>query len=225
MSDHGPERVGFVIRRKDTPIIRLVLISMIIVFGLLAILPITQWLSADRGKNVIRTVDTISQPPPEAPPPEPPPPEEEEEQEQEPEMEDTPPPQSLQQLESALNPGIGDAMGKMAGIGDWGVMPDVMEDLDIFSIADLDQRPQRLRTVMPDYPNDLKLQRVTGVVRLQVLIDERGDVTVEKVLSGPHKTLNQNARQAVSKWKFEAPTKDGKPVRARYVQPIPFELE
>jgi protein TonB len=224
MSINGPERVGFVVRRQGTPIIRLVLISLIIVFALLAILPITQWLSADRGRNIIRSVDTISQPPPEAPPPEPPPPEEEEEQEEEPEMEDTPPPQSLEQLESALNPGIGDAVGKMAGIGDWGVMPDVMDDLDIFSIADLDQRPRRLRTIMPEYPVELQQQRVTGTVRLQVLIDEQGNVTVEKVLSGPHRTLEQNARQAVSRWRFEPPRKDGKPVRARYIQPIPFDL-
>ena len=223
MSDHGPERVGFVIRRQGTPIIRLVLISLIIVFGLLAILPITQWLSADRGTNIIRSVDTLSQPPPEAPPPEPPPPEEEEEQEQEPEMDDTPPPQSLEQLESALNPGIGDAVGKMAGIGDWGVMPDVMDDLDIFSIADLDQRPKLLRRPAVEYPAELRVQGIEGDVVMSVVIDKEGNVSVERVISGPRE-LVQLARQAMAKCKYESPMKDGKPVKARYKTTIPFRI-
>jgi periplasmic protein TonB len=216
---------GFVLRRGGTPVLRVVLLSLIIVFLLLAILPITQWLSADRGNRIIRSIDTVNLTPPEPPPPEPPPPEEPPDEQEEPELEDTPPPMNISQLEAALNPGIGDAVGRMADIGGWGVLPDAVAELDIFSIADLDSRPARIRTVMPEYPPELRADGVEGVVRLEVLIDERGNVTVERVVSGPHPILIQNARIAVSRWQFEPPMKDGRPVRARYTQPIPFNLQ
>ncbi|MFP4282605.1 MAG: energy transducer TonB [Opitutales bacterium] len=219
-----PGRVGFEPRRSKVPLLRIVLLTLLIVLGLLAILPITQWLSGDFNRRTVRSVEVATLAPPEPPPPEPPPPPEEEQEEPEPELEDTPPPVDISQLEAALNPGMGGALGRMADIGNWGVMPDAAAELDIFSIADLDSRPRRIRTVMPEYPTELQSQGVTGIVRLEVLIDEEGNVTVEDVIDGPHPTLIQNARQAVSRWRFEPPTKDGRPVRARYIQPIPFEI-
>ena len=76
---------------------------------------------------------------------------------------------------------------------------------------------------MPEYPAELQAQGVEGTVRLIVLIDEQGNVTVEGVESADHPALVQLARQAVSRWQFEPPRRDGQPVRARYIQPIPFQ--
>ncbi|TVR46840.1 MAG: energy transducer TonB [Puniceicoccaceae bacterium] len=78
---------------------------------------------------------------------------------------------------------------------------------------------------MPEYPAQLQLEGVEGEVRLEVMIDEQGAVTILSVISATHNEFVQPARQAVSRWRFEPPTRDGVPVRARYVQPIPFRLQ
>lgn len=223
MSDLPPASVGFRIRNSGSPLIRIVFGAAIIVCALLAILPITQWLSARGNQREVIRVDTASLPPPEPPPPEPPPPPEEEPEESEPELEDSPPPLDISQLEAMLNPGIGDAGQGWGEIGSWGEKPDAVADLQLFSIEDLDSRPRRLRAVAPDYPIDLRNQGIGGRVRLVVVIDEQGNVTVDKVLDGPHPTLIENARVAMSKWRFEPPKKDGKAVRARYIQNLDFD--
>jgi len=225
MSGPSGKAIGFNPRSSGPPVIRIVLLALIIVCFLLAILPVTQWLSADRGNRTVRSIDTVALPPPEPPPPEPPPPEEEEEQEEEPELDDEPPPPSISQLEAALNPGIGDAAATAAGLGEWGVLPDALSELDVFEIADLDSRPRARKRVMPEYPIEIRERRIEGDVVAVVMIDEKGNVTVERINQSPHPDLSQSVRKALSQWRFDPPRKDGKAVKARYIQRIPFNLD
>lgn len=65
----------------------------------------------------------------------------------------------------------------------------------------------------PIYPTAAKVVRATGVVRVDVTVDEKGEVTEVQKLSGPM-MLQSAAREAIKKWRFRPFTRDGQPVKA-----------
>ena len=193
--------------------------------GVFLILPFTQYISGGgNDKGNIVTVD-IALPPPPPPPPEPPPPENEQIEEPPPEMQRTVQQLSLSQMDLALNPGFGDAMAGAFAFDGFGVEPDTIGDLQIFDVSDLDQPPRRVKTVLPVYPPELRRMRINGVVSLILIIDTNGTASVEKVISSSAREFTQPAIDAVEQCLFETPTKDGKPVRARYKIDIPFRIQ
>ncbi len=75
----------------------------------------------------------------------------------------------------------------------------------------------------PVYPATARTLRQTGVVRLEVVIDENGKVATVQNLSGP--TLLQSAaKDAVKKWKFKPFVRDGQPVKATGFLSFNFNL-
>jgi TonB family protein len=65
----------------------------------------------------------------------------------------------------------------------------------------------------PVYPIAAKSIRATGVVRVEVTVDEKGDVADVQRASGP--TLLQSAaKDAIKKWRFKPFVRDGQPVKA-----------
>ena len=215
--------VGYQVLRSNKFVIRIVFATVLMTLAILAILPFTQALSGDPRDRTIRSVDTANLPPPEPPPPEPPPPEEEE-QEEEIDFEEEPPQLDLSALESMLNPGVGAAMGAALDLNSFAVQPDALQEMQIFEIADLDRTPRRLRGRQPAYPPNLLQRREEGQVTLVIIIDEQGRVSIESAEVDGDRDFLQSVRQSASSWLFEAPTKDGKPVRARYKMVIPFRM-
>ena len=65
----------------------------------------------------------------------------------------------------------------------------------------------------PVYPITAKTMRMTGVVRLEVVVDEKGQVAEVQNSTGPS-LLRGAATDAVKKWKFKPFTRDGEPVKA-----------
>ncbi len=65
----------------------------------------------------------------------------------------------------------------------------------------------------PVYPQQAKSMRATGVVKVEVTIDESGEVAEVQKTSGPS-LLQAAARDAVRKWRFKPFIRDGQPVRA-----------
>jgi periplasmic protein TonB len=55
--------------------------------------------------------------------------------------------------------------------------------------------------------------RATGVVKVEVTIDENGEVTQIQKASGPT-LLQAAAKDAIRKWKFRPFVRDGQPVKA-----------
>ena len=65
--------------------------------------------------------------------------------------------------------------------------------------------------------------RMTGIVKVEVVVDEEGKVTEVQNTDGP--TLLQAAAQdAVRKWKFRPFTRDGEPVKAMGFVSFNFSL-
>lgn len=65
----------------------------------------------------------------------------------------------------------------------------------------------------PVYPAAARNMRTTGVVKVEVMVDEAGEVTEVQKTSGPS-LLQTAAKDAVRKWKFRPFVRDGHPVRA-----------
>jgi len=63
----------------------------------------------------------------------------------------------------------------------------------------------------PIFPPLAGTARIEGMVTLSVLVDEKGEVSCIKVITG-HPLLLSGAIDAARKWKFRPMTEDGKPV-------------
>ncbi|HUP64691.1 MAG TPA: M56 family metallopeptidase [Thermoanaerobaculia bacterium] len=84
--------------------------------------------------------------------------------------------------------------------------------------------PRYLHRVDPVYTSSGKQARVSGLVILQILIDEQGKVAGAEVLKGLPFGLSEAALEAVKQWTFEPATKDGVPVPVAMTITISFRL-
>lgn len=65
-----------------------------------------------------------------------------------------------------------------------------------------------IKRVQPDYPQLARSARITGVVLVEVLVDEKGEVAAVRAISGPTE-LQEAAVAAAYQWRFSPTTKNG----------------
>ncbi|MBC2594839.1 energy transducer TonB [Ruficoccus amylovorans] len=150
---------------------------------------------------------------------------EEEAPEEEIELEQEPPKLTLDQLELALNPGMG---GDLAGDFALPGFSASKGDLDlnaIYELDDLDQKPRPVKQVRPKYPRQLASRKVEGVVKLTFVIDQNGDVIDIKVVDATFPEFGEAAMAALREWKFEPGMKNAQVVKARGKLSIPFSIK
>ena len=80
-----------------------------------------------------------------------------------------------------------------------------------------------LKRVEPVYPGNAREAKQSGVVRVEVSIDERGNVTSVQALSGPP-LLRSAALAAARGWRFKPSTIGGTPVKTTTVIDFNFKL-
>jgi hypothetical protein len=81
--------------------------------------------------------------------------------------------------------------------------------------------PEIVSQTPPSIPSWAKDLDVAQVVKLDALIDEKGNLVETKPISGP-RVLQSAAERAVELWVFEPALSDGKPVAARMVLTVQF---
>ena len=82
--------------------------------------------------------------------------------------------------------------------------------------------PVPTHEVDPGYPMELMRQNVQGTVTLYAVIRSDGSVGTVQVLRGIDDRLDEYARSALSRWRFQPATKNGKGVDLDAVVMIPF---
>jgi TonB family protein len=82
--------------------------------------------------------------------------------------------------------------------------------------------PVPTHEVDPGYPMELMRQNVQGTVTLYAVIRSDGSVGTVQVLRGIDDRLDEYARSALSRWRFQPATKNGKVVDLEAVVIIPF---
>jgi TonB family protein len=94
---------------------------------------------------------------------------------------------------------------------------------EIFRVGGEVVAPRAVSRVEPLYPEDARAQNISGIVIMELLIDERG-VPVSAHVLKELPLLTGAAIDAVKRWRFQPATKDGKPVAALFNLTIQFKL-
>ena len=191
-----------------------------------SVLPVMQTITDPNDRVMLTPIATTQIDPP-------PPDEVMEEPKSEPEPEDAPPeladadpqPLSLDQLAIALDPGFGDGWG---GEGVFSLKLDsVMSSSgadnieDIFSLADLDQKPRVINQPSPVLDSKLR-KKTPATLQIIFIVNEKGRVIEPRVKETSNSDFNKSALDAVKKWIFEPGKKSGKAVQTRMLAPITF---
>ena len=87
------------------------------------------------------------------------------------------------------------------------------------------RKPEKVFAPAPRYTEIARKARVQGVVIVQAIIDEQGDVTDVKVLKALPMGLDEAAVETVRTWKFKPATLNGKPVEVYYNLTVNFRLD
>jgi TonB family protein len=90
------------------------------------------------------------------------------------------------------------------------------------SLRELDRIPTPLTAVAPQYPAELASKGVRGKVTVDFYIDETGVARMPSVSSHDNSELTALSIGALRQWKFEPPTRNGKPVLVRATQVFNF---
>ncbi len=85
--------------------------------------------------------------------------------------------------------------------------------------------PVPVRTVAPEYPQDLRRDGVSGVVMISCVIDEKGDVQEVAVEKSTNPSFDRPAMTAIKKWKFKPAKLDGAAVAKKVTIPLKFSLD
>jgi periplasmic protein TonB len=91
--------------------------------------------------------------------------------------------------------------------------------------ANPEVKPLPLRTPPPTYPEQLLSKKVSGLVALSIVIDDRGIVSKCEVIKSTEPAFEKPALDAVKKWRFKAAEKGGKKVWTRVQLPLQFSPE
>lgn len=86
-------------------------------------------------------------------------------------------------------------------------------------------RPVPIHQVQPRYTEAARRAGVQGVVILEAIIDERGNVSNVRVLRGLPMGLDREAVEAVKQWKYRPAMLNGRPVRVYFTLTAHFTIQ
>jgi protein TonB len=184
---------------------------------------------AHRVNKPDRTLELVKTSAIELPPPvedAPPPPLEEEQppqREAEPELAELPQAQQIPisaDLEVATGSG-----GGFLGVSEIRSLTAATEIQDeVFTVAELEKRPEAVSQVAPVYPAELRKAKVEGVVTLVFVLDETGRVDEPRIENSSRPEFERPALDAIRKWRFSPGMKDGQAVRTYVRLPMRFRV-
>lgn len=185
-------------------------------------IPLTQIFNKyEKKPDEIMAIE-VAPPPPPPPPEEPPPPPEPEKEEPPPELDTPPPPISLDQLDMALNPGTGGSMSGDFALPTFDVSGSDLGGVEIFELGDVDSPPQPRTRIEFSYPSAAKRKGITGTVRVEYIVSEKGRVEDIKIVDSPDRTLSDATSDVLRRARFEPATKGGRPVKVRMRASVPY---
>ncbi|MCP3960948.1 MAG: energy transducer TonB [bacterium] len=96
---------------------------------------------------------------------------------------------------------------------------------DVMQVGGGVTAPEKLHAPQPKYSEEARQGRVQGVVILQAIIDNVGQVSDVEVLKGLPLGLTDSAIETVEEWRFKPATQNGKPVAVYLNLLINFSLQ
>ena len=120
--------------------------------------------------------------------------------------------------EDAVAPGDGPGTGDGPGAGEG------QEEGPVYITVGI-TRPEILRKVDPRYTEMARRAGVQGTVIIEAIIDEKGNVTAQRVLKALPMGLDQAAMDAIRQWRFKPAYRGSEPVKVYYTLTVNFMLQ
>ncbi len=95
---------------------------------------------------------------------------------------------------------------------------------DVLRIGGNVKAPERVKYVAPVYPQDAKDARVSGIVIMELIVDETGHVATAKLVRSVA-LLDQAAMDAVMQWEYTPTMLNGAPVPVLMTVTVNFTLQ
>jgi len=185
-------------------------------------IPLTQiFTTYEKSPEEIDALD-IATPPPPPPPEDPPPPPEAKEEEPPPELDTPPPPITLDQLDLALNPGTGSSISGDFALASFDLSGSDLGGLEIFELGDVDSPPKPRTSIEFTYPSAARRKGITGVVKVEYVVNERGRVEQINIVDSPDSILSKATEDVLNRARFEPAQKSGQLVKVRMRAAIPY---
>jgi protein TonB len=86
-------------------------------------------------------------------------------------------------------------------------------------------KPEVIHRVEPRYSEQARRAGVQGMVIVEAVIDEQGNVTNVRLVRGLPMALDQAAMQAVQQWRFKPALLNGRPVKVFYTLTVNFTIQ
>ena len=83
--------------------------------------------------------------------------------------------------------------------------------------------PVPVRTVAPEVPSSFSRSGSVGLVTVNFIVDEKGNVQDATIVKSSHAVLEEPALTAIKKWRFKPAKKDGVVVAVHVTIPIKFD--
>lgn len=109
--------------------------------------------------------------------------------------------------------GVGYGPGDRAGVGG-----------AVYTVGAGVSRPVVISRVEPEYSEEARKAKFSGMVSLEVIVDTQGLVRDIRVIKSLGMGLDEKAVEAVAKWKFRPGMKSGQPVNVRARIDVSFRL-
>ena len=119
--------------------------------------------------------------------------------------------------------------GELGGIGavfggtGTTVLPQPRPTKALVRVSSLLKAPRQTYNIDPEYPTLAREARIRGVVVVDAIIDEQGNVMQARAVSG-HPLLIPAALNAVLRWKYEPTSLNGRPVSVELQVQVHFNL-
>ena len=95
-------------------------------------------------------------------------------------------------------------------------------EFELCPVSKLDRIPIPVNVVKPLYSFEARDKGIRGNVEVRFYINEKGEVRLPAVLNADRIDIAEAALDAVRQWKFEPPTRNGKPVLISAAQHFDF---
>lgn len=94
-----------------------------------------------------------------------------------------------------------------------------------YTLEEIDTPPRVIRTVIPKYPYEAKIQKIEGSVLVGLIVTKEGTARDVSVFESSHDGIfDQAALESVKQSKYNPGTKDGEPVDTKVVRRVVFKL-
>ncbi len=104
-------------------------------------------------------------------------------------------------------------------------LPPPPQEDSIYEFALVQQKPQLIKRVLPEYPELARKAGLEGKVIVEFIVGKDGRVKSARVLKSDNEIFNQAALNAVKQYVFKPAMQNDRPVSVRVIQPIVFSLE